>query len=349
MDERQQQIRAGAGLEESRLNTEFIDFIQKWGGPFLLLCAAIMGAWAASNWWNKQQAQRLDEAFGQYEAQLAGGNPSPEALKAVAAEYEGVASVALLARLDAAEVYMGSVRSGLKAGATLGPDGTAAAEDLLTDDDRTRLLSQAEGLYRQCFDQASAARGRSLLAIRAAYGLAAVAECRAEFDAARGHYERIAELADTASLSNHAAFARSRLADLGDIQTMPRLWAAAELAQKPIPEVPEGTGLEGLMPFDPGAIPTAPETLGPVAPGMDPGLDPGALPALDPPAAPGAPEPAGTEPGTTEPGTTEPGATPPAGTDPGSSEPGAADPETPPSDPPADPPAAPPSNPGSRS
>lgn len=333
MDERQQQIRAGAGLEESRLNTEFIDFIQKWGGPFLLLCAAIMGAWAAFNWWNKQQAERLDEAFGQYEAQLAGGNPSPEALKAVAAEYEGVASVALLARLDAAEVYMGSVRSGLKAGAAPTPDGTAAPEDLLTDDDRTRLLSQAESLYRQCFDQASGARGRSLLAIRAAYGLAAVAECRGEFDAARGHYERIAEIADTAGLANHAAFARSRLGDLNDIQTMPRLWAAAELAQKPIPEIPENTGLEGLMPFDPGAIPMAPETLGPiapgpVAPGTDPGFDPGALPTPDPMSAPG-----GAEPGSSDPGTTVPGA---------------ANPETPAGDPPADPPATPPSIPGSR-
>src|SRR5688572_10639695 len=116
MDERHQQgLKEGAGLEESRLNTDFIQFIQRWGGPFLLICAGIMAAWAGWNWWQRQKADRVDEAFAQYEAQVAGGNPSPEALKAVADEFEGVASVSLLARLDAADVYAASIRSGVKA------------------------------------------------------------------------------------------------------------------------------------------------------------------------------------------------------------------------------------------
>ena len=37
MDERQTQIRQGAGLEESRINTEFLDFLNKWSSPVLIV------------------------------------------------------------------------------------------------------------------------------------------------------------------------------------------------------------------------------------------------------------------------------------------------------------------------
>ena len=39
MEERQTQIREGAGLEESKLNVEFIDWLQRWSTPILLLVA----------------------------------------------------------------------------------------------------------------------------------------------------------------------------------------------------------------------------------------------------------------------------------------------------------------------
>ncbi len=41
MDERQQQIKSGAGLEESRINEDFKDFLEKWGF-WLLLAVGVL-------------------------------------------------------------------------------------------------------------------------------------------------------------------------------------------------------------------------------------------------------------------------------------------------------------------
>lgn len=326
MDERQQQIKEGAGLEESRLNTDFIDFVQRWGGPFLILCAVVMGAWAGWNWWQKRQAQQIDNAFAQYEAQIAGGNPSPEALKAVAEEFEGIASVSLLARLDAADVYAGSIRAGVKAGATLNQDGTLAApEDALTDEERSRLIDQATGLYQNVLDAASAAKGKVVLAIRAAYGLAAMAECRGNVAGARTEYERIVRLAEAGGLTNHVRLARARLDGIEELASPITMLSQSELAQRPAPPAPElgpalgpdlgpagpaPTGFE--QPFESPFTPTAP-----ASPGALPGTTPGT----------GEPEPQ------PEPGATEPGATEPASPDPNAPEPGGAAPPPPPTPP----------------
>lgn len=307
MDNRNQQIREGAGLEESRLNTEFIDFIQKWGGPFLILCAVAMGGWAAWNWWTKQQAQKLDIAFAQYEAQIAGGNPNPAALEDVAREFQGVASVSLLARLDAADIHLAAARSGVRSGATLNPDGTLASpDDAITEEDRTRVLAQASALYQMVYDEAFAARGKSLLAIKALYGLAAVAECKGEIPAARDQYQRIVEIAEAAGLDNHAALARARSESLDRLASPPVLLATASLPQRPAPPTPELPPLTPEMPPDTGPVgPVAPSLLDqPLSNPFNPEPEPSGLPnPLAPPAtAPGGtpgtpPDPAPTPPG----------------------------------------------------
>ena len=196
MDERQQQIRAGAGLEESRLNTEFIDFIQKWGGPFLIICALLMGAWAGWNWLERKKSQRLDEAFGQYEAQLAGGNPSPEALRAVAEEFSGIASVSLLARLNAADIYLAAIRSGVRTGATPTPRTVVACA--LTP--RTaRLMAQAAASpgRPRCLHR----RQRKALRHRRLHGLAVLPVPRR--DRRPAHHDRIVQVAEQ-TLTHHA-------------------------------------------------------------------------------------------------------------------------------------------------
>jgi predicted negative regulator of RcsB-dependent stress response len=327
MDERQQQgLREGAGLEESRLNTDFINFVQRWGGPFLLLCAALMAAWAGWNWWQRQQADRVDEAFAQYEAQIAGGNPSPEALKAVADEFEGVASVSLLARLDAADVYTASIRSGVKAGADLNPDGTLASpDDALTQEERDRLLEQAATLYQRVFDTASRATGKGVLAIRAAYGLAAVAETRGDIADARGHYERIIEIAEANSFTNHVELARARIEGLDALASPITMLSQADLPERPAPPQPELPTLPGMdEPAGPTIDPIAPNPFNPeggdpLTPGL-PGMElpdpnqpapsePTPADPLTPPDEP-APAPAGNEPAPTgnepEPTPTEP-------------------------------------------
>lgn len=340
MDERQQQIKEGAGLEESRLNTEFIDFVQRWGGPFLILCAVVMASWAGWNWWQKRQAQQIDDAFAQYEAQIAGGNPSPEALKAVALEFEGIGSVSSMARLDAADVYASSIRSGVKAGRTLNQDGSLASpDDAVTEEERGRLIDQATALYQQVFDKVSGTPGKALLAIRAAHGLAAMAESRGDIAAARGLYERVIQIAEANSYANHVSLAKERLAGLDGIATPIVMLTQSDLAVRPVP--PEMLQPEFPV-LDPEAGPAGPLVPGDLdQPTVNP-FNPESGPGLPFPPSPFAPAPAG-EPGTPPGSAPEPGSG--SGSDPQPEPPAAppaAEPGTEPETPPATPPVTPP-------
>lgn len=238
MDERHTQIREGAGLEESKLNTEFIDWLRKWSTPILLVVAVIALGWVAYQRWEQAKAAKVDAAFEELSAVNTPG-AKPESLVAVAESYDGIKSVSALARLAAADRYLELVRQGVKAGAAVAADGSVEATDLMTEEDRTRNLAEAERLYQQVLQQASGDRSRALQAIGAAYGLAAVAECRGKLDEAKSHYERVVELAKYSGFTTHEELAQERIGDLGKLGEAPKLYAKAELPKPPPPPAPE--------------------------------------------------------------------------------------------------------------
>src|SRR5437868_5931135 len=98
MEDRQKQIREGAGLEESRLNTEFIDFLKKYSTPILVVIAVAAGGYAGFNYLQKQRDLARDHAFVQFEAAL--GSHNPKSLTAVADENSSRGAVAPMARLS---------------------------------------------------------------------------------------------------------------------------------------------------------------------------------------------------------------------------------------------------------
>jgi len=176
MDERQAQIREGAGLEESKLNVEFIDWLRRWSTPMLMVVALAALGFVAYQKWEQAKLAKVDRAFGELDGALATGNPSPESLKAIAQTYEGVRGVPIMARLTAADLYLGTVRTGVKPGTPIKQDGTVDEADKLSDDDRAKNLDEAERLYKAVLDQTAGDNGQAIHAMSAAYGLAAVAE-----------------------------------------------------------------------------------------------------------------------------------------------------------------------------
>ncbi|MEM1423311.1 MAG: hypothetical protein AAGH64_04835, partial [Planctomycetota bacterium] len=48
MDDRQQQVKIGAGLEESRINRELIDWLNKWGMRILIVVLLVVAAYQGS-------------------------------------------------------------------------------------------------------------------------------------------------------------------------------------------------------------------------------------------------------------------------------------------------------------
>ena len=308
MDERQQQIKEGAGLEESRLNREFIDFLSRWGTTVLMVGVLCFLAYAGWERWQKMKLAKVDRAFEQLESLLTAQSPSPESLKAVADEFGGIRAVPHLARLRAADIYLEAARRGVRPGANFSAanDGTLQdPADLLGDEDRQRMLNEAEQLYSRVLADTETTPTQALHAIGAAYGLAAVAECRGDSGAAKALYERVAAVAKSARLEAHATVAGQRITALTDL-AMPRLYASAELPKLPwAVEVPPAAGSDQPSPVDPGGplgagdppppetpasgeplpAPASPTPLAP-APAPTPAPLPATPPSEPPPSAP---------------------------------------------------------------
>lgn len=350
MDERHSKIKEGAGLDESRLNTDFLDFINKWGPRLLLVFIVIMGLYLGRNYLKDQKIQRVSEAFRDYnEVHLAGtpptmlirdigldGDAAPDSILEVARQHRSIARVARLAELRAADAAMAVVRRGVEPGATLTPEGTVEdPADLLSDDRIAELLDQAASLYQTVLDATKDDEAQVLLAIEASFGLATVAECRGNLDDAAAWYDKARNRALDTSFPKLADLASARTDALPELATPVVLISQAELYVPPPPVIP-----------DPEPIVVPPEDLevGPT-PGDEQPPDqstdqPTDQPATGPTQAePSSDQPQDPESPTAEPSSDEPSSPPPA--DPAPADPAPTDPA--PTDPPpaGDPPPSP--------
>ncbi len=258
MDDRQRQIRERAGLEESRLNQEFIEFLRKYSTPALVVAAVGVAGFVGWQKYHKARLEKVDKAFGEL---ATGAALSPDALKQIAQDYEGVRAVPILARLHAADAYLNAVRAGIRTGAT--PDasgGLKSPEDALTDADRANYLNDADALYARVEQDAAANTAQLGLRLGALFGRAAVEESRANLDAARKHYESIAALTKGTSFADQAIEASRRIELLPKYASLPRLFAKAELAPLPeLPKPPEATLPPADAPVDAPAPVAGPE------------------------------------------------------------------------------------------
>lgn len=275
MDERQTKIIEGAGLEESRINEELIEFLNKWSFPVLLVIALISGGYFAKNMYDRAKISKRDDAFAQLGTIESTASPSVYSLTEIADQYEGVGSVSELARLRAADVHLRAVRSGID---------PADGETVLSEADRDYHLDRAEGLYRRVLEKTESDANRTLIAANAAFGLAAVAETRGDADAARAGYERAKMLADRAGFAPLARVADRLASNVG--LPMPTLYGEGDL-----PRLPHELAEQGFTEEDLQNLLSSPEFLQPPPdaesdPTVPPSDQPADLPAVtpDPPA-----------------------------------------------------------------
>jgi hypothetical protein len=321
------QIRVGAGLEESRYNQDFIDWLRKWGVPLLFIVALVSAGYGLKTRWTQSKEVKLDQSFAELEAAVSGSNPSPDSLLQIATDHAGAgSSVAAIARLEAADAYLDSVRKGVRPGVTVGQDGTVEkAEDLLKPEEKAGFLTKAGDLYAQVYNDLKGDAGKSVLAVGALYGMAAVAEDQNDLAKAKSHYEELAKVAEAAGLTPHSEVAKARIAKLDELKNVMAPLAKADLP--PVPEAPKPVQ-PTMTPIDPSQLP--PGLVPPTAPAA-PVTPPEEAPQTDPLRQPTAPEPA--------PATTPP--VNPAPAEPAPATPPAEAPKTEPTTPPAQPPVQP--------
>ena len=282
MDERQGQIKDRAGLDESRINEEFRDFLVKWGPRLLIVIALVALAFSGRRFLNQKAEERTDEAFVQLALATSTDATSPDTLLALAQQFDDVGAVAHVARLAAADAYLGAVRRGVVIGAQQSPTGGYPDEELLDAELRTSYLGQARQTYTLVANAADAA---DVLKVRAYMGLAAVAESMGELDTARTHYERAATIDQQAGYGAMANVAQARIASLDALTNPAALPATAQL---PVPEItapqePDADNPFGLGGLDFGDLgsglfdaPMGDEpTTEPTEPAQDPAQDPG--------------------------------------------------------------------------
>lgn len=196
MDERQTQIKEGAGLEENRINQDLVDFLNKWSSPFLFVLLIVVAGFWAYRWWEGYQLKRVNEAFATYELTIAGGSPNPDSLTQIADDYAGVRAVPALANLRKADLYLRAATVGLEPGASPDPrTGEFAEGDLLDDGTKTSYLESAASIYAGVADAAENSK-RWVIAANACYGLAAAHASLGRAEQAQAALDRAKSIAE---------------------------------------------------------------------------------------------------------------------------------------------------------
>lgn len=302
MDERQGQLKERAGLEESRINEEFRDFLVKWGPRLLIVVALVALAFSGRRYLTQKADERTDEAFYQLALATSSEATSPDTLLSLAQQYDDIGAVAHVARLTAAEAYLSAVRRGVVIGAQPDPTGEYPAEELLDDELRGSYLQQSRQAFKQVADSSGAA---AVHTVRAHMGLAAVAEAMDELETARTHYQRAATIDRDAGFGAMAQIADVRLASLDVLSEKVVLPASASLPQvEPIaPEERDEDDPFGLGGLDLGDLSSGlfdePPAAGPDAgePSGDDPVDPADAPATEPASDPEPTTDPGQDPG----------------------------------------------------
>jgi len=295
MDKRLNQIQTGT-LTEGRMNEDFVFWLKTSGLNILLVVLLIGCGYMGWHWWQRTRNEARADAWRKFEQAS-----TPQDLAVVAVDAAGVDSVAILAKLRAADTYLESITSGVRF------DRDAKAEDAkVTPELRVEWLDNADQLFLEVSQSASAKTApRALLpaAFHAVIGRAAVAEARGDAAAARRFLEEAALLAgsDFAPLGE---VARKR-AETVEV-------AALGLELPPLSALPTGSAGSGgttppfampdipglrITPTDPNqprevpinVMPTPGAPGSPSAPSAPPAQAPSPAPAPAAPPAPSAP------------------------------------------------------------
>jgi hypothetical protein len=216
-----------------------VDWLKTKGMNWLLVILLAACGYLAIDWYRNKQLAARDQAW----AELAAAT-SPAAFRGVADAHGDTDAVAEMATLQAADLLLNSIRTGLKPGFTESDEGAA-----LTAEERTSQLAEADALYAKAASRAATRPGFAGKPIRlsALFGRAAIAEADGRLDDARTHLKAAAELA-APEYEALAAQAEARIDDLDLVLAASTLPSEASLPKPATASEPfTGPSAEDLL------------------------------------------------------------------------------------------------------
>lgn len=222
MDDRQTRITEGAGLEESRLNQELIDWLNKWGFRILMVVLLVAAAWVGKTRWDEYKERSLDTALVELEAEVATG--SPDNLVALAKEHSGIDSVWEQAMLNAAAIKLEAGRKALIPGGD-----PMNQDDFLEGDKANEMVSEAAALYTQIVDRVGKG-STSINALNARSGRVSALISLQDADGAKAELNELIALLEKSGYTDLKRQAEERLAKVDELVTMDMLPSYAELS-----------------------------------------------------------------------------------------------------------------------
>ena len=228
----------GEGLQESRLNTEFIDFLKKYGDRALFVVLLIVVAYVAWGWWQDQQLDALDRAFADLDSAQ-----SASLLSIAASEHPGKGSVPVLAQARAAAIELSEARRGYPQTVDLL---VATDEDRLSEEDRNKLRRSALGRLVIVKNQARNNPALAPLLYRAHWDSATAHIDLGEFDQAKSELEAARAVAEQMTSQTSIDLANRRIAELDSIRRARPPVETLAIAPTPAPDQPADEGV-----FDP--------------------------------------------------------------------------------------------------
>jgi hypothetical protein len=269
MDDRQSKIQVGAGLQESRLNTDLIQWLERYSSWILGILLVVVASYFGWTKYQDMRARQLDQAFVEYTAargQLGGDgvlSGSPDNMLKIARDHDGQGAIWSLASLDAASTYLGAARRGLRPGTNLA---APTPEDALTPEQSTEMIKTADRLFAEVLARNSGKDRLAPLYLRAALGSATCAISLGEMERARAALTDMRDLATREGFTSQAEEATRRLDELSRLAVAPRLYTDAELPALPTIAPQQLENPNTLIPMPEGFVPPGfdPETQQPI-------------------------------------------------------------------------------------
>lgn len=234
MEQRQTQVQVGAGLQESRLNTDLINFLQKYGSIAVYALLVVVLGYVGLNWWKGQQEKSRDAAFADYRA--ASTSLSPTSLIDAAGRHEGT-TVAAMSRIEAVRLYVEAARRGLK------PGSDAAApkpEDKLDEAGKKQVIADAEKQIDAIMNDSSAP---AALKQQARWFKAGVQADNGDIDGAVKTMQELEAQAKALGFADQEFKAKERIAHFAKLKGVKPIFARADLPESARePEAPAAAG-----------------------------------------------------------------------------------------------------------